>query len=669
MNKIQCVFVICVAIIVSSLCSVEADARQQNIICEPWGGASVSYYNGELYISNGEVYLPEGQPWFYPRPIRQEPEGMPPVMGPIKKVYFNNVTFNFNDLSQLFKGHKQITEVDLSGVKINGNPVIDYDIDTGTYDDTVNFDEMFMDCPLLEKVTLSNDMAKKASSTKKMFKGATSLNTFDMGAFSNKLIYTREMFSGANKLKKVTDFDYSNIKDASYMFKDTKNLDYLNVSTVPFVDKKDSFNNFLQGSGIKSFSMSDKNPQIRGMNLPDGSWYTPDLAKKTGGNEEYGKYLTTENLIRKADSELVLSGLKDSKPFATYFKGITYTIAYNSNDSSNKKVKTNKIYTEEEYTITSPTEISSHAKIVSWNTKKDGSGTEYLPGQVIKNLTNESGKQIELYAQYNSEPYTIKYNANIDQVSGSMKDELIEVDQEYVIKDSGYSKEGYKFSYWTTTKEDIEKNRLYKGNKVVNLANPSEEVTLYAQWTPINYEIIYNDEDEIDLLSSLGNDRFNLKNGPSSYSQRMIYDVEEKLLPIKFAKKGYSNKYWKNDYANSDITFENNSSVKNLAKNEGDLVLMYTDWRAHKYNVAFDSNGGTGYMSSIDCIYDESTKLPKETFTRKNYIFSGWSTKPSDNTPEFKSEEVIQNLTDKDLDQITLYAVWKKDRITDDIID
>jgi hypothetical protein len=49
-----------------------------------------------------------------------------------------------------------------------------------------------------------------------------------------------------------------------------------------------------------------------------------------------------------------------------------------------------------------------------------------------------------------------------------------------------------------------------------------------------------------------------------------------------------------------------------------------------QYDVSFNSNGGLGTINSITCSCNETCILPKNTFTKSDYVFFGWSTNPTE---------------------------------------
>ena len=76
------------------------------------------------------------------------------------------------------------------------------------------------------------------------------------------------------------------------------------------------------------------------------------------------------------------------------------------------------------------------------------------------------------------------------------------------------------------------------------------------------------------------------------------------------------------------------------------------------YTVLFNSNGGVGTMSSQKLMFGHNAVLNKNTYTREDYTFIGWNTKPDGTGTTYKDETSVIDITSNGL--ITLYAMWHK---------
>ena len=97
-----------------------------------------------------------------------------------------------------------------------------------------------------------------------------------------------------------------------------------------------------------------------------------------------------------------------------------------------------------------------------------------------------------------------------------------------------------------------------------------------------------------------------------------------------------------------EIKVENPNKVKPSPKQE----------LSKEYKITFDSNGGYGSMESIICKLDNICILNENKYTKEGYSFQGWSTK-NNGVAEFQDKAELKNLSSKNGDNITLYAVWQ----------
>ena len=58
--------------------------------------------------------------------------------------------------------------------------------------------------------------------------------------------------------------------------------------------------------------------------------------------------------------------------------------------------------------------------------------------------------------------------------------------------------------------------------------------------------------------------------------------------------------------------------------------------------------------------YDEPQTLPDNAFERDGYEFIGWGVNKDDTSPEYDNKDTINNLTSKNNETVTIYALWKK---------
>lgn len=95
----------------------------------------------------------------------------------------------------------------------------------------------------------------------------------------------------------------------------------------------------------------------------------------------------------------------------------------------------------------------------------------------------------------------------------------------------------------------------------------------------------------------------------------------------------------------------------------GTTTTTPADQNVYTVNVAFDANGGKGTMTALTITSDmtTATMLPANTFTRKNFTFTGWNTKANGKGTAYADLADVTALASEanNGQTITLYAQWK----------
>ena len=126
------------------------------------------------------------------------------------------------------------------------------------------------------------------------------------------------------------------------------------------------------------------------------------------------------------------------------------------------------------------------------------------------------------------------------------------------------------------------------------------------------------------------------------------------LSTTKPTRKGYTFQGWATSASATKATYKAGASYKTDAK-----CTLYAVWKANSYKIAFNSNGGTGTMSTISATYGKKKTLSINKFTRKGYAFANWNTKKDGSGKAYANEAIVKKLTSKKGKTVTLYAQWK----------
>ena len=105
-----------------------------------------------------------------------------------------------------------------------------------------------------------------------------------------------------------------------------------------------------------------------------------------------------------------------------------------------------------------------------WNTKADGSGTSYGDGETVT-----PGGNMELYAQWNAESYTLSFDPNGG--SGEMAAETVTYGVATRLPENSFTREKYSFTGWNTRADGS--GTSYGDRETVSF---TEDTVLYAQW-------------------------------------------------------------------------------------------------------------------------------------------------------------------------------------------
>lgn len=387
-------------------------------------------------------------------------------------------------------------------------------------------------------------------------------------------------------------------------------------------------------------------------------------------------------------------------------RSMYYTVIFDANGGKGNMKK--MLISADSASLTANRIKRAGAVFKGWNTRKDGLGTFYSDKQVVYSK-NHLGNVLRLYAQWDIINYMITYNTD-----GGVNSER---------NPSEYNVTSNTLNLYAPTKEHFTFAGWYKDSRFrtkVTVIKPGStgNLTLYAKWMPVKYDISFNG------------------NGGGGYLEEMTglsYGKAYTLRKNKYSRTGYSFTGWNTKADGSGTAYKNQASVMNLGEWEGQRIILYAMWdmdtysisyvldggvnhsdnpasytvmtdsiqlkepernyysfggwfreRGHKnrvnsipkgsagdltlyamwipyqYEVIFDGNGNTGgSMAAKTYQYGTSYKLPANGFKKKNYRFTGWNTKIDGKGTKYESRATITNLVSENNSSITLYAQWK----------
>ena len=209
-------------------------------------------------------------------------------------------------------------------------------------------------------------------------------------------------------------------------------------------------------------------------------------------------------------------------------------------------------------------------------------------------------------------------------------------------------REGYTFKGW-----DRDKNNTSGVFPGFEWWIEDENQTVYAIWEKNkNYNVKY------------------VVDGDKQFSRTIEQqlDTDYKVLANNVAKTGYTALNWEcTYYVTSTETatkiFKEGATYNNLSV-PGTTATFVSKWKANKYTIKYNANGGSGTMNSQSATYDQNVTLNSNKFTKTGYTFLGWSEDSSATTPTYTDRQTVKNLSATNGATVNLYAVWQKNAVS-----
>ena len=279
------------------------------------------------------------------------------------------------------------------------------------------------------------------------------------------------------------------------------------------------------------------------------------------------------------------SSINDGLPYLIdVHASMVVTITYHPNGASGSEVVESKVGNAS-YTIRSNMFSRSGYNFTGWNTQANGGGTSYSAGSSYSELAN-----LDLYAQWSRITYTIKYNKNASDATGSMANTTKYYGTNVTLRSNAFKRTGYSFAGWATEKGG---NVVYS-NGATYTANAN--VTLYAKWTAHKYTVKFNG---------------NGSTSGSMSNQTFTYGTAQKLTSNAFKKTGFTFSKWTRNADGTGTSYTNGQSVSNLTSSNGATINLYAQWKANN-EAKYDSAGKYWYV--------ENGKIPQTKVTNSTLI-------------------------------------------------
>ena len=343
------------------------------------------------------------------------------------------------------------------------------------------------------------------------------------------------------------------------------------------------------------------------------------------------------------------------------FRTNKYTVAFDKNNGTGSMSGQSFTYGVAQ-ALTANTYKRTGYTFKGWNTKADGSGTSYSDKQEVSNLSATDGATVTLYAQWTANKYTITVHPNSGTLTvgdtniKSNADGTATITVTYgstnfynlglTAAKTGYQTVGFYDNTSGGVKLWNNGGACLQDGKYWNRSNRwcyAGNVDVYPQWKANTYTVKYDG---------------NGATGGLSASSSHTYDAAKALTANGYIRTGYTFKNWNTQADGKGVSYADKASVKNLTSVNGATVILYAQWTANKYTVAYNANGGTGMMANQELTYDKAATLNANTFKRAGYRFSGWNTKADGTGTSYVDKASVKNLTANSGGTVTLYAKW-----------
>ena len=318
----------------------------------------------------------------------------------------------------------------------------------------------------------------------------------------------------------------------------------------------------------------------------------------------------------------------------------SYTVSYNANGGSGAPSAQSKYYGKT-LTLSSTKPTRTGYTFKGWATSASGS-VAYASG-----ASYTANASVTLYAVWQANTYTIKYNANGGTGAPSSQTKTHGVTLTLSSTKPTRASETddgvtttYTFKGWATSASS---STVAYAAGAKYTANAS--VTLYAVWTTkttvTEYDVTYN------------------TNGGSSVSSQVkTKGVALTLRTTIPTKSGYTFAGWGLSEDATTVTYAAGASYTT----DADIVL-YAVWTPWTHIVQFNLNGGTGTVpSSFTKTTDVDVMIPEGNITKTNCVFKCWSTTASGSGGKNYYVGDAYDAT-KNGGTVTLYAIWKERKI------
>lgn len=317
----------------------------------------------------------------------------------------------------------------------------------------------------------------------------------------------------------------------------------------------------------------------------------------------------------------------DKTVFYAQWEDISYDVTYVFPDTVTNKdlFQTQTKYEDIDLVLnTNIPLIDDNTVFLGWDT--DGNGEiditrESIENQEAEAYTYRDNANLTLVAVWNEPVYSVIYDANggTSAPAADYLDTSVDDSGKLVLTTEKPVRPGYTFNGWNTAANGS--GAAYGSGATMPL---SSNVTLYAQWTVINYTIAFHASGGSGTMNPMTNLYYE-----NSYAN---------LTANSFTNGVETFQGWTLSQGSSTIDFTNGQNVKiselvDLAANAnpeqtGSTITLYAVWATKTFTITYDGNGGTVTKLTETIVVPGGAESVEVTINnlcgQSQHSFGGW---------------------------------------------
>ena len=271
--------------------------------------------------------------------------------------------------------------------------------------------------------------------------------------------------------------------------------------------------------------------------------------------------------------------------------------------------------------------------------------------------------------------YELTYDANCSDAEGSMDSIIYELtlpgtpeSEKPVVKDTGYSREGYNFVEWNT--ESDGSGTSYQPGDHISI---EKTTTLYAIWISTQAVITSAEVsgrtatvtwDSVDDAAGYWVYRYRLRSAGDSFTEFTSKDKIDEVSVTDVTQSEYT-------YVDKDLevgTYYYGIRAYSIVDNGATATYVFKPFseaacvKVEYNNLTYNGNGNTGgdVVEPVKFVKGTEVTVADNTFTKDGYVFGGWNTQDNGAGTMYQPGDVIT--ADADME---LYAVWELAPVND----